>query len=190
MINKLFAMVLLVLTFQAHAQNERKWIAVETDPMTTLFGAKTLSALFEPPKMRHWSLFTNAVAADFPVWMEDFLNPKNKGQGFDTQISFGGGFAVDYFLKPEREGYYFGIINLLFNTKVQSGATTDNLVSHNIITRLGYRWYPLESSGFYLNPFVGIRYEYLWSDQALIENKKYEAAGFGPFGTVHIGYHF
>ena len=64
-------------------------MAIETDPMTTFFGAKTISFIYEPNKPKHWSLFTNVVSADFPDWMDDLLNKNNKGKGLDTKVKIG-----------------------------------------------------------------------------------------------------
>ena len=180
--------LLALLTLQGYSQ-ERKLMALETDPITTALGAKTLSVLFEPAELEHWSLFTNLVSADFPDWMDDLLNPKNEGKGFDTRVVLGGGFAIDYFVKPQREGLYAGLLNLVFVNEVARSGQTDRLLSHNVIPRIGYRWYPFPKLGLYLNPFMGLRYEYLWSSEHT-GKLPFEAAGLGPFGTIHIGFHF
>ncbi|MCE7995572.1 MAG: hypothetical protein HEP71_26575 [Roseivirga sp.] len=186
-----FLLVLLAsLVIQANAQNDKSWLAIETDPMTTVFGAKTISLLVEPEGLKHWSIFTNLVSADFPQWMDDLLNPKNKDKGIDSKIKIGGGFALDYFFKPEREGYYVGLINLFFNNELEKGVARETVLSHNIIPRVGYRWCPFKGRNFYLNPFLGIRYEYLIEEAVSLQGETFKAAGIQPFGTVHIGYHF
>lgn len=188
---KYFVLALLSgLAIKLNAQNNRSWLSIETDPMTTMFGAKTVSLLVEPENIRHWSLFTNVVSADFPQWMDDLLNPKNKDKGIDARIKVGGGFALDYFFRPEREGYYVGLINLFFNNALQKGSTEETVVSHNIIPRVGYRWYPFKGRNFYVNPFLGIRYEYLLTKAMPLQGESFKAAGTQPFGTIHIGYHF
>ena len=177
--------------FSASAQNQgNSWIAIETDPISTTFGAKTFSVLVEPAQLPHWSLFVNVVSADFPDWMDDFLNPKNKGKGFDIKIGIGGGFAFDYFLKPERTGLYFGMINLFFQNDITLNNATKKILTHNVIPRAGYRWYPFSRTAFYLNPFFGFRYEYALEGALRIENQEFTPAGIQPFATLHIGYHF
>lgn len=188
--NLLFIFLIIIPLVASEAQKPKTWLAIETDPITTLFGATTLSVLIEPQRVGNWSLSTNIVAADFPDWMDNLLNPANKGKGFDTRIAIGGGFAIDYFLKAEREGCYVGFINLFFQNKVEKGGASGDVLSHNIIPRVGYRWYPFERSNFYVNPFLGIRYEYLPKHRLIVGGEEFEAAGFGPFGTIHIGYHF
>ncbi len=163
---------------------------METDPVSTMFGAKTLSFIVEPQEIEHWSLFLNAVSADFPKWVDDLLNPKNRTTGLETKIILGGGFAIDYFPKVTRKGYYFGLINLIFNNRIIGSSETKESLSHNIIPRIGYRWYPFTKANFYINPFLGLRYEYLLDDHVTVNGQKFRGAGFGPFGTVHIGYHF
>ncbi len=178
------------ISVQSSGQKNQSWLAVETDPMTTVFGAKTLSVVIEPERIKHWSLFLNGVSADFPNWVNDLLNPHNKDKKFDSKIALGGGFAVDYFMKPERKGYYIGLINLFFNNQVTGDNETKEVMSHNIIPRVGYRWYPFKKTDLYLNPFLGIRYEYLVKEQIIVGGEEFKAAGFGPFGTMHVGYHF
>ena len=169
---------------------EKHWIGLETDPISTVFGARTLSAVIEPPKIKHWSLFLNVVNADFPNWMDDFLNPKNKGKDFESEINIGGGFAIDYFIKEEREGTYFGLINLFFQNEISRNATSQIILTHNIIPRLGFRWFPFQKNNLYINPFLGLRYEYSLEKIQFVDGQEYLPAGIQPFGTVHVGYHF
>jgi|GEM_PF-5563558 len=190
--SKLFLSGLFLLFFfSAAAQNQSNgWIAIETDPVSTAFGAKTLSVLVEPTQLPQWSLFVNVVSADFPGWMDDFLNPKNKDKGFDSKIEIGGGIALDYFLKPERKGLYIGLINLFFRNDITLNDAKDKILTHNVIPRAGYRWYPFTKTAFYLNPFLGVRYEYALGAAVRIENQEFTSAGIQPFATLHIGYHF
>jgi len=168
---------------------DRGWLAIETDPMTTAFGAKTLSVLVEPAATPHWSFFGNAVRADFPSWMDDFLNPKNKGKELETSIAFGGGLSADYFLSETRNGWYVGVLNLLFNNEVAHSSGSYRVATYNIIPRFGYRM-PLYKHWLYLNPFAGLRYEYLLQDAPATDAAAFEAAGLQPFATVHLGIHF
>ncbi|MBO6523508.1 MAG: hypothetical protein JJ971_06780 [Balneolaceae bacterium] len=165
-------------------------IHVETDPLTTVFGAKTVSLVFESEKVEHWSLFTNVVSADFPDWMDDFLNPKNKGKDFDTRIKLGGGLAIDYFFSPEKEGLYVGVINLAFNYQVQKDGSTEEILALNTIPRIGYRHFFAKNKNWYLNPFAGFRYESLFDKSKMISGSEFKPAGLQLFGTVHIGYKF
>ncbi|MGD1847983.1 MAG: hypothetical protein ACFB10_21530 [Salibacteraceae bacterium] len=175
---------------QGVAQTTRTWIGIETDPITTAFGARTLSAVVEPPKVAHWSLFLNVVRADFPGWMDDFLNPQNQDKGFESRVNIGGGFAVDYFLNEDRKGTYFGLVQLFFENKVSRNQASQTLLTHNLIPRVGYRWYPFSKANLYLNPFAGLRYEYAPRGDFSVDGTAFEAAGFQPFGTLHLGYHF
>lgn len=171
-------------------EKEKKWIGLETDPISTAFGARTLSAVIEPQTVNHWSLFLNIVNADFPNWMDDFLNPKNKGKGLDSKINIGGGFAVDYFINTERKGIYLGLLNLFFQNEVALNNSKGKLVTHNLIPRMGYRWYPFDKVNFYLNPFIGLRYEHAFQNTLTVDGIEFRPAGIQPFGTMHIGYHF
>lgn len=165
-------------------------IHIETDPLTTVFGAKTVSLVFESEKVEHWSLSTNVVSADFPDWMDDFLNPANKGKDFNTNIKIGGGLAIDYFLLPEQEGWYVGVINLVFNYQVQKDGSTEEILALNTIPRIGYRHFFTENKNWYLNPFAGFRYEILFDKSTMISGSEFKPVGLQPFGTVHIGYKF
>ncbi|MEO0733104.1 MAG: hypothetical protein AAFZ52_09735 [Bacteroidota bacterium] len=164
--------------------------SVETDPFSTAFGAKTLSVTIEPRRPEHWSLFLNVVSADFPGWMDDFLNPKNKGKAFDPRIRLGGGFGVDYFFRPERTGTYVGLLNLFFQNELRGSDNSVRLLTHNMIPRVGYRWYPFTKLRLYLNPFVGLRYEHAFGKRWSLAEEAFTPAGLQPFGTMHIGYRF
>ncbi len=123
-------------TLQCNAQRGKIGLAVETDPISTVFGAKTF--LIEPHEIDHWSWFVNVVSADFPKWMDDLLNPKNKTIGLETKIKPRGGFAIDYFLKAKKNGCYLGVINLLSRNSANSGLESKECpssLSHNINPR-------------------------------------------------------
>ena len=168
----------------------RAQIVIETDPITTVFGAKTISLLIEPERLNHFSVFTNVVRADFPDWLDDFTNPHNEGQGFDHQIAIGGGAGLDYFKSPSKNGLYFGVLNLFFKNEVSAEGLTREITTHNIIPRVGYRKFIFNSSHVYINPFIGLRYEYVTAGDRSFITKTYEPAGIQPFGTVHLGYKF
>lgn len=174
-----------------YAQESREaWLALETDPFSTVLGAKTLSIIIEPNIFNHWSVFSNVVSADFPGWVDDFLNPKNRGKGFDSKINLGGGLAIDYFIREDHQGIYIGLINLFFHNEISRNGFFEKSKSHNVIPRVGYRWFPFEKKRLYLNPFLGMRYEYSIGEDIKLDGVTFKAAGFQPFATMHIGYHF
>ncbi|MEL6659656.1 MAG: hypothetical protein AAFR36_24550 [Bacteroidota bacterium] len=190
-IKTLIAGLLLLSVIQSNAQAlSRGWLGIETDPVSTTLGARTLSVIVEPRTVDHWSLFLNVVRADFPDWMDDFLNPNNKGKNFTSRIAIGGGFALDYFPKQNREGLYFGLVNLFFQNEISRNTASRSIVTHNIIPRMGFRWYPFKKTNLYLNPFFGLRYEYSWQKSSTVDGTNHSTAGLQPFGTLHLGYHF
>ncbi|MEL7427049.1 MAG: hypothetical protein AAFN81_28910 [Bacteroidota bacterium] len=186
----LASLLLLSVTISKGQAPKRNWLGIETDPVSTALGAQTLSIIAEPRTIDHWSLFLNVVRADFPSWMDDFLNPNNEGQNFASRITIGGGVALDYFPREEKEGLYFGLINLFFRNEISRNNASSSILTHNIIPRIGFRWYPFTKTNFYLNPFFGLRYEYSWQSQPTVDGTIYSAAGLQPFGTLHLGYHF
>lgn len=184
-----FIFTLAILAPSLNAQ-PLSGLHIETDLLTTMLGAKTISVVIESDKLQHWSLFTNVVSADFPEWMDDFLNPANKGRGFNSRIKIGGGLAIDYFLTPEQEGWYVGLINLAFNYQVQKDGRTKEVLALNTIPRIGYRHFFTKDKNWYVNPFAGFRFESFVDKSNIISGSEYEPAGLQPFGTVHIGYKF
>ncbi len=184
-----FILTLPILVPSLNAQS-LSGIYIETDPLTTMLGAKTISVVIESDKLQHWSLFTNVVSADFPEWMDNFLNPANKGKDFDSRIKIGAGLAIDYFLSPEQEGWYVGVINLVFNYKIQKNGSAEEILALNTIPRIGYRHFFTKNKNWYLNPFAGFRYESLLDKSRVISGSEFEPAGLQPFGTVHLGYKF
>ena len=180
----------LVINARIQAQESQRWLFVETDPMSTLIGARTIWLGLEPNKLPHFSLAANITTADFSNDIDDLLNPHNKEKGFDTRVKIGGGLAIDYFFQKQQEKWYVGLINLLLVNEVSRNNQQITALSHNIFGRAGYRWYPFKQKGFYVNPFLGFRFEYLPNGRVILENQRFEAAGLQPFGSVHIGYHF
>ncbi|OJJ15122.1 hypothetical protein BKI52_39325 [marine bacterium AO1-C] len=180
----------LIATPQVQAQESQQWLFIETDPMSTIIGARTLWLGIEPSKLSHFSFAANITTADFSNDIDDLLNPHNKGKGLDARVKIGGGLAIDYFFQKQQEKWYLGIINLLFVNEVSLNNQQMTALTHNVFGRVGYRWYPFQQKGFYVNPFLGFRYEYLPNGRVMLENQLFEAAGLQPFGSVHIGYHF
>lgn len=186
----LFILCLFSLANYAFSQHPSQGISFETDPMTSILGAKTLSIIVEPKASSHWSLFTNIVRADFPSWVDDMINPHNKDKGFQSCITIGGGIGTDYFFSSAKTGFYAGALQLFFRYRITQASRKQYLTSYNLIPRLGYRWYPFSTHHFYINPFMGVRYETLITQASSTHNPTYQAAGFQPFGTIHLGYHF
>ena len=95
-LHSLLVLLVLIPTSITAQTTGRHWLALETDPFTTAFGARTISLMVEPQGVEHWSFFANAVQADFPDWMDDFLNPRNNGKMLDARIAAGGGIALEF----------------------------------------------------------------------------------------------
>lgn len=171
-------------------QRASKWLFIETDPVSMSIGARTLWVGVEPPEFRHFSVAFNISSADFSNQIDDLLNPHNQGKGFDARVKLGGGMAIDYFFKANKTRFYIGMIHLFFNNEVSLKNKMATFLTHNIFGRTGYRWYPFKKASFYLNPFIGFRYEYLPQGKEMIVDREFKAAGLQPFGSVHIGYHF
>ncbi|MBV6646088.1 MAG: hypothetical protein KI790_11605 [Cyclobacteriaceae bacterium] len=191
MIKKLLFVLLLLASKLTLAQGrETKSVAIETDPTTTIFGARTLSIIIEPESLGHFSIFTNVVTADFPTWIEDLINPRMANKAFEAQIKIGGGFSVDYFLDADRTGWYFGLLNLFFKNQVSRNEQRQTFTTHNIMPRIGYRWFPFTNNNIYLNPFFALKGEYKLSGNNLVDGQRYKPQPIYAFMTVHIGYHF
>ncbi|MEM9858760.1 MAG: hypothetical protein AAF843_15485 [Bacteroidota bacterium] len=188
---KVYLIILLtLLNGRLFSQSrELSSVAMETDPMSTAFGARTISLILETKKLKHFSIFTNAVKADFPSWMDELLNPRNKNKGYDSEIRKGGGVGVDYFIEDNMSGLYFGLVNLLFEYKLSRLDKTTTATAHNIIPRVGFRKFFSSTSKFYVNPFVGFRYEHFIRSGSDLQGQRYDPAGLQPFATIHIGYH-
>lgn len=180
----------MVVYNTSYGQNtEKNMFSLETDPFSTVLGAKTIWGMYHPKSKAHYVFGLNLFTSDFSNKVDDLLNPKNRDKGFETKVKIGGGFSVDYFFAENHEGYYIGITNLLFNNEVELASETQTFLTHNVVPRAGYRWHPFPKLGLYLNPFLGLRFEYAFKN-IQFEEDKFRAAGLQPFGSIHIGYRF
>ena len=170
------------------AQTSTINLLIETDPISTVLGARTLSIIIEPNDLEHWSFFGNIVTADFPTWMDNFLNPNNKGKGLTSKIKIGAGLAVDYFLDANRRGLYGGLLQLFFRNQISLLGVKGNITTYNLIPRIGYRWFAFGGNRLCINPFLGVRYEHAMGRTLVLLHETFQPAGWQPFATIHVGF--
>lgn len=187
----LILMAIVVYNNSFGQEIDKSSFSLEIDPISTLLGAKTIWGVFHPKSNAHYTLGLNLFTSDFSNKVDDLLNPKNKGKEFETKVKVGGGISIDYFFTENHEGYHIGVANLLFNNEVSLFSEPQSFISHNIIPRLGYRWHPFSKKGLYLNPFLGLRFEYAFRKvQFQPQGVEFKTAGLQPFGSIHVGYKF
>lgn len=168
---------------------EKSVFSMEIDPISTVLGAKTIWGMYHSKSKANYVFGLNLFTSDFSNKVDDLLNPKNVDKGFETKVKVGGGMSMDYFFAKNHEGYYIGIANLLFNNEVELASEAQTFLTHNVVPRVGYRWYPFPKLWLYLNPFLGLRFEYAFKT-IQFEQDEFRAAGLQPFGSVHVGYRF
>lgn len=80
-------------------------------------------------------------------------------EGWDARTRFGPFVIVSYFLRPDHRGFYGGMGLGMLQWRVSrdddptAGGEFDQVVAAPV---LGYRWFPFDTQGLYVDPFASV----------------------------------
>ena len=163
-------------------------ISLELDPTPFLLNGYSFSLRYSPKSHSNWSIMTSCFAADFPDRM---LTDENTANGWsDLQFRSSNALFIDYSLRSDGRGFFFGPSVFVYNNKV-SHEPSDHEYSFRSIypnMRLGYTWFPFKQNGFYVSPWLNLGSEMVLGDASFKDAPKYVPSSFKYIVAVHLGY--
>ncbi len=162
--------------------------ALETDPLSTAIGARTLTLQWNPEESGGVALSAVAFSGEFPDFAQRLLRLRNDS-GVDWRIGPSFGVGVDYFVASRAEGLFLGVVALEFHNVIERRGDRSRFFSINFIPRVGYRWFLDADSSIYVAPFGGPRFEFKLAGDNSVDGVVFEPTRVAPFATVHVGIH-
>lgn len=180
------AALVLTATFAAPLQ-AAPTLHLETDPATFAFRGFAAHARLVP-EQSHWSIGVGVYALDFPDLLVD-TNPENKDEGWDVRLDLGVGVFVDYYLRPEPDGWFFGAHIAAQRFQYERERFEDSADGTNglLMVRAGYTWFPFDA-GLYLMPWFGVGVTAPLGGNRAVGGEKYDVFPLIPYGALHAGW--
>ena len=166
----------------------RSSLSVELDPAPFLLKGYSLSVRYAPAKLPHWSVMASSFAANFPDGM---MPATNRDAGWsDLRFKCSQALFVDYTVRKDGRGFFFGPSVFLYNNQVEHEASGAIASFRSIYpnVRVGYTWFPFRRAGFYLSPWVNVGSGSVLGTRGPSDGPRYEVAGFKYVAALHIGY--
>ena len=163
-------------------------VGVETDPVSSALGARTLTIQVDPPRLSGVALSAVAFSGEFPAFAQQALRLRNDdGVRWRIRPSFGGG--IDYFWNRPGSGWFVGLVALQFHNRIARGNDRSDFHTLNLIPRIGYRWFFTNNINVYVAPFVGPRFEFRVAGDPAVGGAEFDIPTVTPFATMHLGIH-
>ncbi|HET9959123.1 MAG TPA: hypothetical protein VFQ61_31750 [Polyangiaceae bacterium] len=154
------------------------WVDLEIDPIAYIAQGYSLHLGLRASHLR-FDLGT------FGLLMPEFVH----GQaGFENRAS-GYGIKLDYYVRPEQSGFFFGLEGGTIQQQIVD-EHTDTLVRVTSLAggvRTGYE-FPLPG-GFYIKPWIGLGRRFGHED-VRVAGRNFHQSPWLVFPTVHLGYAF
>lgn len=120
------------------------------------------------------------------------LGPDNKGEGWQRRFDYAVALYADWHPSGDGTSWHVGgIFNVLPSTLSRDGfAAEESLLSAEFLVRGGYRWFPFDDLGLFLNPWLSAGYIFPLETPPTIGGEEFVEFPLQVIGTVHMGWRF
>jgi hypothetical protein len=170
---------------------------VEIDPVTTATGGFAVLSSFYPKQLPRWRFGGGVFGAQFDESIITLLNSNN--ENFKVAIRPALALTTHRFFSGPRGGPYVGGALVYLRYRFGHESTTDEVTLHRyaVSGHLGYQWFPFDSIGLYLQPFVHLSMVF-GPDEPSVAGMDFDERAFAlPYASpvsgmllFHIGYQF
>lgn len=164
-------------------------IGVSTDAFPWALRGYSAIVNVEPNTTPHLRTSLEVWGMDMPAFAVE-LAPENHGEGWRRRVDVGVAPAVAWHPWQEGEGLHAGIMLNAMRSTV-SRADLDGrsrFWTLEILPRVGFRWFPFEDRGLFIDPWLGIGQLNQLGAPAKVGGEAYAEPGFQPLGTLHVGW--
>ncbi len=183
----LTALTILVSTASwAHAQDaepETHW-SIGTDVSPWFLSGYSVIAGVEPAVCPGCRVQIEVWGFDFPEFYVE-LAEANAGEGWGRRVNVGGVLYLDY---QSELGWHVGAAWSTFQSTVSREGATGELLSTEILGRVGWRFFLWE--GLYVDPWVAAGPVWTLSPEPEVAGERYEESPVQILGTLHAGWRF
>ena len=175
------ALLLVLLSSVAHAEDRDLRIHLEIDPQPFILGGYGIQ-----PGVRYNHL--RAGLGNFSLDVPDAIAQLGGNDGFHQHVRPSNALYILYFLN-DRSGLAFGgSLRLLRLSTTRDGETeTAKTWEFGPEAIAGYKWMPTKY-GFYVMPWVAVGVTLYRNHDATVAGRTYDPLPVNLFATVNIGY--
>jgi len=176
---------------EEEASRQGTRFSVASDPAAWMMNGYSGIVMLEPSVIPHWRMSAEVFGLTFPEVVVE-LSEANRGHGWQRQIIGSGVLYVDYHPRGHGEGWHLGgAVNLMFSRLTREGIDGESsLTTLELLGRGGYRWFPVDGWGLFLNPWVGLGALLAIEEPAPVGDRAFEEPPVQFLGTVHVGWRF
>jgi hypothetical protein len=95
---------------------------------------------------------------------------------------------VHVYLAENRRGWFAGAYLGYERPKFGRDGATVQTNRFEAIPHVGYQWFPVTGSGFFVTPWIGARINVVEAGTPTLGDRTYHDPRVQPFGTIHVGF--
>jgi hypothetical protein len=173
----LFACCLPGQAQQSDASNTQ--IGIELDALPYITGGYFAAAWVGKD---HWRLRALTAGVNKPDWVTE--------KGFTNHHVTAYALVVDYFLKPEYQGWWIAGGPVYWKSTIQTDAKLQTTHFDNLLLNgsLGYNWKFFHR--FYLSPWAGMSIRVSGDKGIPVDSKTFTLPLFNPEASLKLGFYF
>ncbi len=177
-----FCFVLLSISFHAQEDNQSTRstsIGFELDAVPYIFKGYYGSVWVGHNHFRYRAVITKIETPDF-ILKDGFTN---------NEINVYAAI-VDYFFKPDFEGWWIGPGLEYWDAKIQTNSKLETVEYNNTIFTIGGGYIWKFYKNFYLNPWVAGHLRIAGDKEVIVDQSTFETPLFTPEISLKLGWHF
>ncbi len=184
------ALVLTTLSFSQTVSGQTH-LSVATDVTPWLLDGYSAIVMAEGKDLGPWRLTAEVWGMKMPQFHIE-LATGNQGEDWQRRVDWAAVLYGDYHLGEAGMGWHVGgVVHLMKSTVTRTGRSGQGkLQTLELLARAGYRWFPLEGQGLFLNPWLAAGYLHVIETPKAVAGEVFEELPVQFLGTMHVGWRF
>ena len=176
---KTLSILLVSLTIAGFAQEQKRTGGAELDLLPYISGGWYVSGWYGVDQFRYRGVYAETTVPDFFV-----------AEGFTDHNIEAAAFIVDYFFKPNFEGWWVGVGYEYWENEIWNSEKTEQAWYVNNVATIGGGFVWKFWGNLYLNPWAAGHILMTGTEERQIGGKSYKPALFTPELSLKLGWHF
>ncbi len=169
--------------------SDRAGLSAASDATPWFLGGFSAVLIVEPESLGPWRLSAELWGMEFPEALVE-LTPGNRGEGWQRRVDVALALQVDYGLGEDGQGWHVGVgvDGLKSTVGRKTFVERGSFWSVEVIGRVGYRWFPLEDVGLFINPWAGFGPLLAVEETPQVGGERFKEAPVQGLATIHAGW--
>lgn len=177
------------LTVSPAAAKESTGLSLASDPIAWALDGYSGIVMVEPAGLPGWRISAEFFSLTFPEAVVN-LSESNREGAWSREVTGSGVIYLDHHPSADGAGWHYGgAVNLMFSRVTRDGISGEGrLTSLELLSRGGYRWFPIQGMGFFVNPWLGLGALFVVDEPEKVGGERFEEMPVQLLGTLHIGW--